>query len=47
MLIGASPGGLTLLALLPESTDAQTEIPAPATGFPATLAGFLTRKSTR
>jgi len=47
MLVGASPAGITLLALLPESTDGQSELPAPTTGFPATLAGFLTRKFTR
>ncbi len=47
MLIGASPGGITLLTLLPESTDGPAEPAAPNKGFSAALISCLTRKPNR
>jgi flagellar biogenesis protein FliO len=41
MLVGASPGGITLLTLLPEATDPQTEPRAPVTDFAHILTRFL------
>jgi flagellar biogenesis protein FliO len=46
MLVGASPGGISLLAVLPEASETATERPIQA-GFPAVLNGFLNRQQTR